>query len=107
MQDRLTTSEQIVTMRDTVHYLLQHNRELRDNDNALCVAVWRREMFNLTGSFNEQNFFERYEQGSFTSSDTITRLSRYLKKEHPELRGIDKSEEEKKVKLIFRNSLFD
>ena len=67
-----------------IKQLLFNNPALRDNDNALIVAIWKSE----TAPFLNSTFYNRLEGGMLTKSCTITRLRRKAQEQYIGLRGV-------------------
>lgn len=88
------------------------NESLRNNDRKLIVEIWRSEMPTMTycgdsrGILDWTRFTESFLNGTLTSSESICRNARTSRRKHPEWCLKKKVEEEKKVRLIYKKTLF-
>jgi len=92
---------------------LEKNPTAREFDSDLMLVVWDMEAFekDLTNIHNitVPELFRRIRNKELTSPDTITRLSRLIKKAHPELKGKRKRKSEEEViqeLLVYKKDLF-
>jgi len=69
-----------------VKKLLEKERELRDNDDALVCTIWHME-FPEAEKVSALHFMWAYAQGRITDADTITRARRQVQADNQELRG--------------------
>ena len=92
---------------------MEKNPTARDCDSVLMRLLWETELWEkdlmkmqwLTAI----ELLRRLENKELTSPDTITRLSRLIKKAHPELKGKRKRKSEEEVKeelLVYKKDLF-
>ena len=98
---RKTASQEIETKYDQIEKLMW-DLDFRNCDRRICTKIWEGEL----GDFNELMFFSFYNTGKITSSESICRIARMIRKKHGW--KLDKSKEENKVKdLIYSNNLFE
>ena len=111
---RKTASTEIATTYKMIEGLMENYPELRCDDRALCVRVWKSEMpfcrWSKSSIDGERiilwNLFEQeFISGRLTSSESICRNARQIRKAHGWKQ--DREKEQEKVKMIFRNNLFE
>lgn len=67
------------TIMAKVKALLKSNKSLRDNDRALCVAIWKTE--------SAGQFLNAYLTGKLTNAESIRRTRQLVQEINPTLRG--------------------
>lgn len=85
-----------IILKDRIKKLLSCYPHLRDDDRALICNVWYQEISGLT-LHGIKDFLRWYAEGNGSNSDSITRLARQVKEEHPELAGTRQRKTEKEV----------
>ena len=76
------TKEKVIT-------LLQQHPHLRDSDERLVATFWMNEAGGKEAleRMSSLEFFVKYVEGVFTSSDSITRMRRKVQEDNESLRG--------------------
>jgi len=87
------------TIKENVKQLLIEHKELRDNDNKLCYFYYR-DFCEFTETHTLLYFYMTRERYKLPSEQTITRLSRQLQEQNPELRGKEWEKRQRKVKKV-------
>lgn len=84
----LKALQEVKDLKGLVKDILTRNREARDNNNALIIDVWTHQDEELDSMFTTfKSFSIRFAKRQYCPADSITRLSRLLQSDHPELRG--------------------
>ena len=78
-------------LREQVREMLIKYPSTRDDNPRLCCKIWRWQAMEL-GRTDLRNvsftwFEQKYGEGKISPADSITRQSRLLQENHPELRG--------------------
>jgi hypothetical protein len=78
------------SVKEKVTHFLQAQPELRDNNLKLVSAIWTLEIIKQgykPAELTAERFLQLYSEDRFTPADTITRASRKIQEETPELQG--------------------
>jgi hypothetical protein len=87
------------TIKENVKQLLIEKPELRDNDNLLPFYYYR-DYCNVSPFTKLIDFYILRGTLKIPSEQTITRLSRQLQEQNPELRGKEWEKRQRKVKKV-------
>lgn len=103
----MSASKEISTLRDTVKQLLEEYPKYRDSDKKLCCRIWQMELAPRRNvkTLTTFDFFDIYcNQSILSSGESITRATRMIKEEFPELEGkkAKRLEEVPKVQEVVR-----
>lgn len=93
-------------IKKTVIELLTQYSDFKDNDQQLVAWFWKLEMEAHgypSSSTPTQTFFKLMAFGKLTSSDTITRVRRFVQEENPSLRGKKYNERQAKQSIVKRD----
>ncbi len=77
----------LLKINDLVKGLLIKHPHLRDDNFKLTATVWKYEAKNQCDIITKDEFLFAYASGKFTLADSITRVSRKIQQENPNLRG--------------------
>ena len=102
------------TILDLVHQTLLQSPECREYDSTLVFTVWKSELLHQHGininTLTLTDIDQLTIQKKVSTYDTITRLSRLVKKTYPELKGKRKRKTEEEVTeeiLVYKKELFE
>jgi hypothetical protein len=87
------------TIKENVKQLLIERKDLRDNDTWLCYQYYIN-FCNIEISDSIFDFYAERLKEKLPSEQTITRLSRQLQEQNPELRGKEWEKRQRKVKKV-------
>jgi hypothetical protein len=87
------------TIKENVKQLLIEEPKLRDNDNALCFYYYNK-ICKISYNVALIDFYLDRDVYKLPSEQTITRLSRQLQEQNPELRGKEWEKRQRKVKKV-------
>lgn len=82
--------------------LLKSDSNLRDSDNKLISAVWRKEIHGAN-HYSAKSFLIKYANNEFSSPVTISRVRRKVQEDYPELRGDSYEARHKEKKDVTKN----
>ena len=87
------------TIKENVKQLLIERPDLRDNDNVLAFKYYR-DYCAINPLIQLIDFYTLRANLNIPSEQTITRLSRQLQEQNPELRGKEWEKRQRKVKKV-------
>jgi hypothetical protein len=87
------------TIKENVKQLLIEKPDLRDHDNALCFYYYNK-ICKISYNVALIDFYLDRDVFKLPSEQTITRLSRQLQEQNPELRGKEWEKRQRKVKKV-------
>lgn len=91
------------TVKDKVHYLLQLNPALRDNDMKLIATYYFHEIGKEEiDSLNAYDFLTKISSSKMTNFETIRRIRMQLQQHDESLRGSEYKNRKKRVDPTFR-----
>jgi hypothetical protein len=90
------------TIKDKVKLILQENPNTRDFESKLCY-IYYTSFSDLTKDTSILDFFIRVENKKIPSTQTLTRLSRQLQEQNPELRGLEWEKRQRKQKKVLKD----
>lgn len=87
----MSASHEIAALKTTIFELLVAYPKYRDSDKKLCSRIWcielQRDGKDIK-TLTAYQFFDIYSNGEILSTaDSVTRVARLVKKEHPEVEG--------------------
>lgn len=87
----MSASIEIKDLKTTIFELLRDYPKYRDSDKKLCSRIWAIELQESgidIRTLTTYDFFDIYSnQQILSTADSVTRVSRLVKKEHPEYEG--------------------
>lgn len=97
----------ISSLKEKVQNQLTNNPQTRDSNRLLVLNIWMEQMAEVKISF--ENFCDLYLDKKLSDHDVITRASRKLQEEIPELRGegwLERHAKEPEVKEDIKTGFF-
>ena len=87
------------TIKENVKQLLTNDKVARDNDSYFCYFYYRT-FCGINKKTKVLDFYLQRGNKKIPSEQTITRLSRQLQEQNPELRGKEWEKRQRKVKKV-------